>query len=83
MAETQVLRIPVLKAVRLKCLDCSGGSPREVDLCSIESCTLHPFRYGKNPYRAKREMSDEQREATKERFAKARKEKKASKELPE
>ena len=68
-------KVSVLKAVRLKCLDCSCGSAHEVSLCPIESCPLFPFRFGKNPFRAKREMSDEQRAAAKERLAKSRKRK--------
>lgn len=45
-------RITPLKAIRLKCLDCCGGSPKEVKLCAAEKCSLHPFRFGKNPKRA-------------------------------
>lgn len=61
-----------VKAIRAKCLDCCGGSYSEVDLCEIASCALHPFRYGKNPYRTKREMTDEQRAVAAERLRKAR-----------
>ena len=52
---------PVLKAVRAKCLDCSGGSHAEVADCLIRSCPLFPFRMGKNPWRAP--PSEEHREA--------------------
>ena len=38
-----------VKAMRLKCLDCSGGSTKEVRLCPIKKCPLYPFRMGKNP----------------------------------
>ena len=62
----------VLKAIRAKCLDCCGGSPAEVRECEIDHCALHPFRMGKNPFRKKRELSDEQREALAERLAAAR-----------
>jgi len=34
------------KAIKLKCLDCSGGSPKEVTLCSIFDCPLWPYRTG-------------------------------------
>lgn len=40
-----------LKAIRLKCLDCCCGSPKEVKQCPAEKCQLHPFRLGKNPRR--------------------------------
>lgn len=43
---------PVLKAIRRKCLDCSGGSPAEVAGCLVRDCALFPFRMGKNPWRA-------------------------------
>jgi hypothetical protein len=39
----------VLKAIRRRCLDCSGGSLREVRSCKRDTCPLHPFRNGKNP----------------------------------
>jgi len=41
-----------LKAIRAKCLDCSGGQPSEVRRCDIEDCPLFPYRFGKNPSRA-------------------------------
>lgn len=41
-----------LKAIRLKCLDCCCGSAHEVKLCTVEKCSLFPFRLGKNPNRA-------------------------------
>lgn len=63
-------RITRGKAIRLKCLDCCGGSSNEVKLCPAEKCPLHPFRFGTDPYRTKRELSAEQREALKSRLAK-------------
>lgn len=45
-------RISPLKAIRLKCLDCSCGSSNEVKLCPVVKCPLYPFRFGKNPNRA-------------------------------
>jgi hypothetical protein len=53
--------MPVLKAIRAKCLDCSGGSPSEVADCLVKSCALYPLRIGKNPWRA--QASEAQREA--------------------
>lgn len=38
-----------VKAIRKKCLDCSGDSHKEVRECIISDCPLHPFRMGKNP----------------------------------
>lgn len=62
-----------VKAIREKCLECSCGSIAEVKECSITKCALYPFRLGKNPYRTKRELTDEQREAMAVRLAEARK----------
>lgn len=53
--------ISPLRAIRLKCLDCCGGYRSEVANCPITDCSLYPFRFGKNPYRAKREYTDEQK----------------------
>jgi hypothetical protein len=38
-----------LKAIRLRCLDCSSDSPYEVAGCRHTDCDLHAFRFGKNP----------------------------------
>lgn len=64
-----------VKAIREFCLSCSGDSSAEVKLCTSKKCPLYAFRFGKNPYRAKREMTEEQREAAKTRLAEARKKK--------
>ena len=57
-----------LKAIRLKCLDCSVYSVAEVRECFAKSCPLYPFRMGKNPFRKKREMSDEEKSKIAERL---------------
>ena len=61
-----------VKAIRKFCLECCGGSSNEVKFCSSINCNLYPFRFGKNPYRAKRELTEEQKEAAKTRLAEAR-----------
>jgi len=61
-----------VKAIRAKCLDCCCGNSNEVKLCPAGDCPIHAFRFGKNPYRAKREMTEEQRAAAAERFRLAR-----------
>jgi len=33
-----------LKAIRAKCLDCSGGNAQEVRKCPVKTCPLWPFR---------------------------------------
>lgn len=59
------------KIIRLHCLECAGGSKDEVRLCTAVSCHLWPFRMSKNPFR-KREMTQEQKDASIKRLAKAR-----------
>lgn len=38
-----------IKAIRAKCLDCSGGSRWEVRLCELEDCPLWSYRMGHRP----------------------------------
>lgn len=64
--------MPVLAAIRAKCLDCCAGSPHEVRLCVAVVCPSWPFRMGTNPWREKRVLSEEERDALRERFAASR-----------
>ena len=57
-----------VKAIRAKCLDCCCGQQKEVELCTNTRCALYPFRFGKNPYRSKRELTAEQKAAMAERM---------------
>ena len=41
-----------LKSIRDKCIDCSGGSHKEVRLCPVIKCALYPYRMGKRPSQA-------------------------------
>ena len=61
-----------IKAIRAKCLDCCCGNQAEVKACTVSNCPLHDFRFGKNPYRAKRELTEEQKQALVDRLAKIR-----------
>jgi hypothetical protein len=54
-----------LKAIRRRCLDCSGASSNEVRDCRIKSCSLHPFRLGTSG----RVLTPEQRAAAAARLA--------------
>ena len=51
------------KAIRQHCIDCSGGYRTEVRQCHITTCSLHPFRFGKDPGRKTRRLTDEQKKA--------------------
>ena len=37
------------KSIRKKCLDCSGGQPKEVRLCPVRNCALWLRRMGRRP----------------------------------
>ena len=39
----------ILRAIRLKCLDCSAGQPSEVRECRLTACALWPYRLGSDP----------------------------------
>lgn len=58
--EVRVPHSPI-KAIRLKCLDCSAGQPSEVGLCPVVDCPLWNFRLGKNPFAKKRVLTEERR----------------------
>ena len=62
-----------VKAIREKCLECCCGSATEVSECKIARCPLHAFRFGKNPYRQQRVLSEEQKAMMAHRLAEARK----------
>jgi hypothetical protein len=62
-----------VKAIRLKCRDCTNNQISEIDNCTVEKCPLWLWRFGKNPYRSKRIMSEEDRAKASARLAKARK----------
>ena len=64
--------MPVLKAIRLKCLECCCDQVAEVRSCGAEDCPLWPFRMGKNPYRKKRELTEEQKTELAERMKRMR-----------
>lgn len=59
-----------LVAIRDKCLDCCCYDKNEVKLCTAKNCPLWEFRLGKNPYRKRKEMSEEQKAAASERLRK-------------
>jgi hypothetical protein len=62
-----------VKAVRAFCLECCGGSTAEVKNCPRTVCPLYPFRFGKNPYRQRREMTEDEKRVLSDRLREARK----------
>lgn len=66
-------RTSPLKAIKQYCrTQCCCDDMDSWKNCQIEDCQLHPFRLGKNPFRKKRKMTDEQRKKIANRLAKAR-----------
>lgn len=57
-----------LKAIRKKCIDCSGDSMKEVRLCWAQRCPIYPFRMGKNPFRKRKALTDLQKNELIERL---------------
>lgn len=65
-----------LKAIKQNCIECMCGNKSEVKNCTVSSCPLFNFRFGKNPFRKNtRHITDEQRAAMGERMRIARKSK--------
>lgn len=56
----EVVKSPA-KAIRKYCIECCREFVDEVRNCPAENCVLHPFRFGKNPFRITREVTDEQK----------------------
>lgn len=59
-SDAPTIRSP-LKAIRAFCVSCSGDSVYEVKRCPSFDCPLYAFRFGKNPYIKRTEMTEEQR----------------------
>jgi hypothetical protein len=74
-ADVEVMReihdpAPMLRVIRAKCLDCSGGVESEVRKCTAIGCALWPYRMAWNPFRTP--ISEERRQAARERLVGAR-----------
>jgi hypothetical protein len=41
-----------MRSIRTKCLECAGGQRGLVRHCDSKECSLHIYRFGKNPNRA-------------------------------
>ena len=63
---------PILTVLRAKCLDCVAQQESEVRKCVLVTCPNWPYRMGANPFRAARELTDEQREKSAAALARAR-----------
>ena len=65
-------QVSVLTAVKNKCrFDCCAGDYESWKNCTNTKCWLYPYRLGKNPYRKKKEYTDEQLKVIRERFSRS------------
>lgn len=67
-----------IAALRARCLDCCGGSAQEVRYCTARKCPSWPFRMGQSPWREKRVLTPEQKQALADNLAGARKNRRIS-----
>lgn len=58
-------------AIRAMCVQCVG-TVHEVRKCECSACPIWIFRFGSDPWREAREMTEEQRQAGADRLRKAR-----------
>lgn len=40
-----------LRAIRMKCMECAAGHPKQIRYCAITNCPLYMYRFGHNPKR--------------------------------
>ena len=52
-------KIPLLKVIRKKCLDCCCGQHSEVRKCNITDCPLWPYRMGDNPFHRRKIIGEQ------------------------
>lgn len=65
------VKTALLTVIRRHCIDCCN-SASEARKCVAVRCNLWPYRTGINPFREKRVMTEEQRQAAAERLRKAK-----------
>lgn len=61
-----------LKAIKSFCYQCCGYSSQEVKKCTASNCPLYKYRFGRGKTKSKKEYTDEEREAMKQRMERAR-----------
>ncbi len=64
-----------IKAIRKKCLDCSGGEHKEIEGCPITECPLYPYRFGKRPETAAKHSAKQNKNKEMPKFKRSMKKK--------
>jgi len=57
-----------LKTIRQHCLEC-GGTINEVKLCPCVDCKLYPYRFGHDPRKAKKVLTEEERKKIRQQLS--------------
>lgn len=43
-------KVPIMRVIRAKCMDCCAGQAPEVRMCPVTECALWPYRMGRSPF---------------------------------
>jgi hypothetical protein len=65
-------KLSLLQVIRARCMDCSCFQPSEVRKCTAVGCPSWPYRMGTNPFRDKKELTEEHKAKLHTALAKAR-----------
>lgn len=69
---THEVNLNALRAIRAQCLECLDWNLNHVRDCTSPLCSLFPFRFGKDPSKIKRTLSEDRKKAVIEILAKSR-----------
>ena len=58
-----------LQAIRKQCLECVGNCREDVRTCTGGDCPLWPYRFGTNPYRKDKALSEAEKKVRTRRLA--------------
>jgi hypothetical protein len=57
-----------LKAIRQHCLECVGNCREDVRTCTGTDCPLWPYRFGANPYRKDKPLTEAEKKVRTQRL---------------
>ena len=62
MSSITIKSLPPLKAIRKHCLECVGKCREEVRTCTGTDCWLWPYRFGTNPFRKDKPLTETEKQ---------------------
>jgi hypothetical protein len=74
-------KLPLLRVIRINCIECCGGSEAEVRRCRMFWCPFWPYRMATNPF-VKRSLTDSQKSAARDRLVAAHQRRQSSDPIP-